>query len=230
MMEMNEYVWCFLGVAVILLVMVHSYPMVLTKGPKRDFSPPKERFRMPPKQKAQYTSTLGHPQATREPSRMQAVRENFNSTATNNFQQFANRPQMSGGGATMPVAYQTAGVDPRRIIEPMTQAPQNAPMMRYSDNQPQQMHQAPLNAVGAYGAHQGGHQGPPPPIETNPRRQQEQANVVPLTPQGMATPQQELERMAVNAAATHGESMSGDNFFASGGLSPANGSEFGSPF
>jgi hypothetical protein len=238
MMEENEYIWCFLFLAVIAMVVLHNYPPVFTKGRKRDFTPPKKPARMPPKQEAYANQMLGPPQPTREPQRMQAVRQNFQQAATQSFEQF--QPQQH----TMPVAYQTAGMDPRTVMEPLTQAPQPSVTARYQDGSsgqmryaqqpavPQHHNQPPLQVTQPQGspyeyAPQGG--GPPPAMQTNPRRG-EQQGMAPLMPQGgMATQQREMERFSLQQAATHGESMSGDNFFQSGGLSPANGSEWGSP-
>lgn len=103
--------------------------------------------------------------------------------------------------------------------QPPNGYPQNAPTMRYENmdnlvydqlqmSQPiePQMSQPMTQPMG-----------PPPPIETHPRKDYDEPQQV---PQGVMATQPE----------PHPESMGSDNFFSGGGLSPANGSEFGSPF
>lgn len=221
MFDENQYLWCFLFVAVIVMVMFRSYPMIFPrKKIQEGLKVTKRKVKLqqlPPKQEAiaQNRLVISPPQPTRDPPRIQAVQEGF--------QQPLNQQ-------TMPPSYQSAGMDPRQIYAMRNNSPQPAITSRYeSFSNPQEMpqYQSELSGMRAQYAPQGG---PPPPMETNPRKQENSPNMASLMPQnGMATPQQELERQNLQNVATHDEAMSGDNFFTSGGLSPANGSEWGSP-
>jgi hypothetical protein len=155
------------------------------------------------KKKVTFTNNfpvVGPPQPTREPARMQIVSENFNH----------NKPQQPGNMLRGAV-----------VMPQFQQGKQNEPTMRYENysnpNYPllQKQHKDQQRPI------------LPPPMETNPRKQ----DMAPLMPQnGTATPQMEVERLSLQNAGTHQESMSGDNFFSSGNLSPANSSEYGSPW
>lgn len=195
-MDTNQYLWCFLGIAIILLIILRSYPIPICRKPQ------KENFESKKKDKK-----AGQPQQTRQPQKM---------VVTQNTQSFNPPP-------------------PPQLSDRPNNYPQNAPPLTYQNSYQDQNYEDNQAYNQNFIQQNDGYDqpvqpmGPPPPIETNPRKDMNSMND--MIPQGVATPEREMERFTLqNAVANHSESMGGDNFFSGGGLSPANGSEFGSPF
>lgn len=214
-MEESQYLWCFLLVTIIAMIALHNYPLVFTRKKKgKELSDQTvTRYKKTMSKPAhQYVQYQGDPQRAMEATRY--------GSQIAGYEGFANPMVSNNAPDNRHMRYAQQPAVPQQYDEPPLQIMQPDRTMPY-----QQENADPIRS-NLYQQQSQGHQGPPPPIETNPRKQDA---TLQMPQNGIATPQQEIERFSLQEAATHTESMSGDNFFQAGGISPANGSEWGSP-